>query len=332
LFAVLIGAGMLALLLAAMYLLQRFASSGSGAAEAHTAPAQSGAPLAAAAASAPSPADGAEADADVETEFYRYAFGASHFDYQILGEHQAVLQEAVASIREVIHRQEYFPRRPLLIPQLLRAMHDEQTSRQKLAEILLQDPVLAGDVLKLANSSYYRLSSAPLESIERAIVVLGTQGLKSVVASSLLQPVFQRQKGYFENFSPAIWNYALLAGNAAAEHATKTRSCDRFSAHLLGLLSALGPLVLFRLTVDIYQRHPSILPRAEVFIRVIQAHGNLTTRRIGEDWELSEPFIQALEEQSDAAPASPLGQVLKQGHFTAMTAIVKGEGTDLAVL
>ncbi len=320
LFAVLIGAGTLMVLLGAIYFLQRFMlrrSSG----ESHR-------PLAAMP-PAVSPAAGDEARrreaVNLETEFFRHAFGAARFDLQILGEHQAVVQATVAAIRDAIQQQEYFPRRPLLIPQLMRAMHDDDTSRQKLASIVLQDPVLAGDVLKLANSSYYRTSSAPLENIERAIVVLGTQGLKSVVASSLLQPVFHGRKGHFENFSAIIWNYALLAGNAAARQAGKTGSCDRFSAHLLGLLSALGPLVLFRLTLDKYQLHPGVLPRPEVFAHIIQCHGSLTTRLIAAHWELSQPFIEALAEQDgEPAPATALGRVLQHGRRAAMSAVLAG--------
>ena len=63
------------------------------------------------------------------------------------------------------------------MPQLLRAVRDPSVGSGALGSIIAQDPVLAGDALRLANSSYYRTTSKPIETIQRAVVICGTDGL-----------------------------------------------------------------------------------------------------------------------------------------------------------
>ncbi len=59
----------------------------------------------------------------------------------------------------------YFPRRPTLMPQLLQAVNDPTAAAERISRIIAHDPVLTGDVLRLANSSIHRSSPVPIDSI-----------------------------------------------------------------------------------------------------------------------------------------------------------------------
>jgi HD-like signal output (HDOD) protein len=228
---------------------------------------------------------------------YSLAFGVNRFDYPILGPHGAVLQAAEAAVATVMHQEQYFPRRPALLPKLLHALNTADNTRQEIVRLILQDPVLAGNVLKRANSAYYRLENEPIESIDRAVVLLGSEGLRAPVATAVLQPVFRLPRGFFDFFAPITWELSQRTALAAEAHSRLTRSADPFAAHLVGLLGGLGRLVLFRLTLDKYRLHPSVLPRADVFIRLTENHGQRVTRLIAEAWELSMSSLAALDAQ-----------------------------------
>ena len=48
-------------------------------------------------------------------ECYKIAFGVKTFDYQIFGEHAAVMERVRESAAQSIHQRDYFPRRPMLL-------------------------------------------------------------------------------------------------------------------------------------------------------------------------------------------------------------------------
>ena len=231
------------------------------------------------------------------TECFKLAFSVSHFDQQIGGEHAAVLASVAGAIDESVHQRDYFPRRPMQLPKLLQALNDSEATRHDLVRLILEDPALAGSVLQRANSAFYRVSPEPVENIDRAVVLLGTEGLRGLMAAAILQPVFRVPRGYFEKFAGVTWEQAERTSIAAEKFAKLTTGADPFVAQLIGLLSMLANIVLFRLTMDKYREHPNTLPRAEVFIAAIQAHRARMAGLIATTWELTDVSLKALGEQ-----------------------------------
>ncbi len=266
-------------------------------------------------------------------ESFKLAFGVARFDYQIMGEHATVLERVDETAERSVHQREYFPRRPMLLPKLLQTLNDAESSRQELVRLILEDPALAGSVLKRANSAFYRVSPEPVESLDRAVVVLGAEGLRSLMATAILQPVFRLPKGYFDNFAPLTWEQAQRAATAAETYATSTQSCDPFVAQLLGLLSALARIVIFRLTMEMYRERPNILPRAEVFIRSMQKHGATVARLVASTWELSDVSLVAFDEQMNRispVKMSALGQAVYFADLCGALALLYSRGVHSA--
>lgn len=256
-----------------------------------------------------------EATEAVLADCLKLAFGVARFDYNIIGEHAAVLERVSVTAAQSVHQREYFPRRPMLLPKLLQALNDSESTRQELVRLILEDPSLAGSVLQRANNAFYRRSPEPVDSLDRAVVVLGTEGLRSLMATAILQPVFRLPKGYFDKFATITWEQAQRSAIAAETYAKSTNSADPFVAQLLGLLSALARIVLFRVTMEMYRERPNLLPRAEVFIRSVQAHGAHLAGLIASTWELSDPSLAALAEQSSQRPPAAMSALGRAVYF-----------------
>ena len=233
----------------------------------------------------------------VRAECWKLTFKAARFDYQVFGEHATVLERIATAVEESVHHRDYFPRRPMLLPKLLQTLNDTESSRRDLVRLLLEDPALAGNVLKRANSAFYRVSPEPVESLDRAVTMLGTDGLKRIVATAILQPVFRQPAGYFEGFATVTWEHAQRAAVAGEAWAATTREADPFVAQLLALLGPLAQLVIFRIATEKYRETPNVLPRPEVFVRAMQTHSARAARLIAATWELADPSIEALEAQ-----------------------------------
>lgn len=100
-------------------------------------------------------------------------------------------------------------------------------------------------------------------------------------------------------------------------------------AQLLALIATLSSVALFRMTADEYKAWPEVLPRAEVFIRVLQHHSPGLTVAIARTWELLDRSVGACEEQfNQTAPAAmtPLGRALYFGGLLGSLAMLVSQG------
>jgi HD-like signal output (HDOD) protein len=265
-----------------------------------------------------------EATTSLNAAIYSLAFSVPHFDYQILGPHLEVLNAAKAAVSSAVNDSNYFPRRPALLPKLLRALNTGDSSREEIVRLILQDPVLAGNVLKRANSAFYRQGDAGTESVDRAVVILGSEGLRAPVAISIMQPVFQLPRGFFDQFAPVTWELAQRTAVAAETYGRINKTGDSFVAHLLGLLGGLGRIVLFRMTLDKYRAH-NIMPRAEVFIRIMMDHEQQLTRAVANAWELSTSFLAAIDSQREQTlprQMTPLARTLYYANLCGELAVL----------
>lgn len=267
-------------------------------------------------------------------EVYKLAFGAARLDYQIMGEHAEILRRMEAAIAQSVHQRDYFPRRPMLLPKLMQALNDPEVSRDAVVKLILEDPAIAGGVLQQANSAFYRVSPARVDSIDRAVWLLGTDGLRRLMATAIMQPVFRLPKGYFDSFAPITWEQAQRAAAAAEAYARHVAPCDAFVAQLLAALEPLARIVIFRLGMDKYREIPNVLPRTEVFIRTMQQHGADVALRIANAWEMSDLSISALQEQTQQRSPTHMGELGRALYFARLTSSLallaarKAQGDD----
>lgn len=267
---------------------------------------------------------------DAATErCFRLAFDAQHGDYPIADGHAAVLESIARSLDDSVYERDYFPRRPLLLPKLLQAINDDESTRQELVRLIMEDPTLAGAVLQRANSAYYRVAAEPVESLDRAVFMLGSNGLRGLMAAAILQPVFRTPTGSFENFATITWEQGERTAAGAEACARANADAEPIVAQLLGLISLLANIVLFRLTMDKYRDHPTLLPRAEVFIQAIRQQRACMASLIAQAWKLSDISIAAFtEQQQQLSPSlmSSLGRCVYFGDLCGVLSVLAARG------
>ena len=196
---------------------------------------------------------------------------------------------------------------------------------RKLVAIVARDPALVGSLLRVANSSFYRVTPQPIETIERAIVMLGSEGLRSVMAAALMQPIFQMSAaGGSPRFPELVWEHAVRSAHAAIPHAALVERANPFAAELLSLISGLAEIVLFRAVLEHCPPTPSrdgVDP--QVIASILESRSAVFAWHIGADWRLSEEMLAALEEQMVASePATPLGRSLRFGRRAGALAVL----------
>jgi HD-like signal output (HDOD) protein len=188
----------------------------------------------------------------------------------------------------------------------MQAVNDPLAESDKISRMIAHDPTLTADVLRLANSSLYRMSPAPIESIQRAVVVCGADALRGILAGAMLRPVFRASRSNFPRLPRMLWDRTERGSRAAELYAAMVNPQDRFEAQLTVLLSALGPLVVYSATLDGYSRAIRLAPNPALFVELIGTLGPKLSLRIARDWQASPRLLAALEGSGDGILASAL--------------------------
>jgi len=178
----------------------------------------------------------------------------------------------------------------------------------------------------MANSAYYRVTSQPVETIERAVVILGSDGLRSLIATALMQPIFRVPiGGGFPRFPEIVWEHALRSAHASIPHAALVERTDQFAAELLCLITGLAEIVLFRAAMDYFGSLPKRKsPDPIVIASLLSSQAATFAWRIGASWELSQLVLASLEEQmvESAEPTTSLGRSLRFGRCAGALAVL----------
>jgi HD-like signal output (HDOD) protein len=237
--------------------------------------------------------------------------------------HDEIASKVRWTLASITEKPNYAPRRPMLLPKLVQAMNNDDVSRRELARIIATDPSLAGSLFKLANSPFYRMTPTPIESLDRAVALLGMEGMRSLVSAALMQPVFKVEGSGFLQFGEVTWQHTLCSATAAEAHATMLESSDPFAAQLLALMMGMATIVVFRVTLDEYLSR-NMVPLASIVATLLHSQAAPVARQVAASWQLSERIDQALADQTalQGARMSSLGRSLQFGLFMGALAVL----------
>jgi HD-like signal output (HDOD) protein len=202
------------------------------------------------------------------------------------------------------------------------AINSDANSMRDMAGIIGDDGTLLGGLLTLANSSFYRASgSKPIESLEKAVALVGTDGLRSLVATALLHPVMTGTRGPFSSFAEATWEHSQYAAGCAELHAARIEHADPFSARLLVLLLGLASNTVFRIAREHCLADSSCVQPAAM-AKLLDHWVPPTALRIAESWQLPAEMCNVL-----AAPAVPgLARSLRFGRLAGALLLLVNRG------
>ena len=123
---------------------------------------------------------------------------------------------------------------------LRRIIGDERASASALAQVILKDTPMTTKVLRLANSAYFNHSHQAVNTVSRAIVVLGFSAVRSLVLTSAV--VTTLPAGKCAGFSAdRFWRHVLGTAVAAQALAVgKELGWDAAKVNVNGGAIALG--------------------------------------------------------------------------------------------
>ena len=130
-----------------------------------------------------------------------------------------------------------------VIDKARRIIENPASSLDELATIVEKDQALAINVLKIANSAYYRRLTA-VPSIKEAVVVLGVDTLDELITIACVSPHLQKRLKGYDIQADAVWWHSLASASGARIIARMTDSSFENEAFTAGLIHDVGKLVL----------------------------------------------------------------------------------------
>jgi HD-like signal output (HDOD) protein len=154
------------------------------------------------------------------------------------------------------------PALPVTVTKVVEIANNPATSPVDLNKVISLDPVLMARVLKLINSAYYGVGGK-VNSLVRAIIMLGINTVKNLALSSAVIDTLGR-KNQFRALDPqAFWRHSLAVGVTSKLIARK-RGVDasRLEEYFIaGLLHGIGKIPLNNVLGDEYVEAMSIADR-----------------------------------------------------------------------
>jgi len=120
-------------------------------------------------------------------------------------------------------------------------LEDPASSINDFAEVVSGDIALTAKVLRIANSAFFGFATK-IDSIMRAISIMGTGQLHDLVLASSAVDTFKGIPGNIENMEQ-FWKKSIYCGVVAQLIGSKCNSLDSERFFVIGLLSHIGHLV-----------------------------------------------------------------------------------------
>ena len=201
------------------------------------------------------------------------------------------------------------PRVPELIPKLLRDLADDEVSNGMLARQVEQDLVLVAEVIREANSAYYRPLQA-VKSLDAALMMIGQNGLRMLLARIAFRPLIKMaDQGFARHAAPLVWNQSEKCALASSLLAPGL-GAGVFEAYLAGLMQNLGLVVAFRLAERAVESGK--IPGSSDFGRHLFDVSRGLSSSIAAHWEFPRAVVDGIAGVGQA-DASPLARAVERG-------------------
>ena len=248
---------------------------------------------------------------EMDAAFYGLILGVqSPIDSHLNDFEKSVLRELDKLLSSDISRSNLVPRLPAVIPRIMGTLRDQSSSSADLASQIGRDAVLVSEVIRLANSPYYRVGQK-ITSLESAVFVLGQVGVRQLVTNVTLRPLINLSSGHFTKLSvTTLWEQSEKTAVACDCMARQARA-NRFNAYLMAIVQNVG----FTVALQILDHHfdGSQAPRSELFHERLISRSRELSWVIAREWKFPSTVLEALESQIDGKNMQTLGNILYAG-------------------
>lgn len=205
----------------------------------------------------------------------------------------AMLQES-----EILAAIDRVPALPQIVGQILQRVGDVHSSAGDLGALIEQDMVLAGKVLKLVNSAFYR-RRVPVGSIREAVSIIGFASLKSLVLAASTSNILMVDLEPYGMVRGGLWRNSMATASVARAIGIRAKVAAELAEEFFaaGLLRDVGLLVLSPFLARSGVRLRATPGRSDILLAERQAIGfdhGWVGHCLAQKWQLPEVLAVAI--------------------------------------
>ena len=159
-----------------------------------------------------------------------------------------------------------FPSMPQAVIKLRELLKEDDVPLNKIENFLRQDPGLSANILRLANSAHFGLSSK-VGSLKKAVMLLGLKRFEQIAFSAHMEKAMDKAvEGY--GLSPGeLWLHSIVVATTAETIAKYLKISDPNEVFIPALLHDMGKLILDSFVKTDLKNIQSLVAKGESWVR-----------------------------------------------------------------
>ena len=199
-----------------------------------------------------------------------------------------------AFIEEQRNLSAHIPSPPKQLIALMQELEKEETDFDCVHAIVKDDLGLLGEIIKVSNSPLYRPRCGEITSLDKAISMLGLEGVMKVASVVMMRSVVDIDKARYKLYAKRQWDYCLKCAEACQ---LLSEQPDAFSNYLLGLLHNIGSVVIFScFTEQSEDTERGELNDLKIIQRIMMEQSAWLSTLVAGEWQLPEYYLDSLQE------------------------------------
>lgn len=200
-----------------------------------------------------------------------------------------------------------------------RVLADENVSPDRIVRVIGSEPVLAGQLLQMANSAALNVSGRAVTDLRTAVTRVGLNVVRSATLAFAVRQLKRAAalKG-LEKPLDALWQRSVLVASMCFVIARRTVQVNPDTALLAGLLQGIGRLYILTRA----SQHRELFADAALYQEVVRDWHLGIAVALLENWDIAEEIVQAVRDSEDfdrePRGAPSLTDVLLAGSLFAM--------------
>lgn len=210
---------------------------------------------------------------------------------------------------------------PHITIQLSKLISDENSTMQDFEKMIKMDPTLVLRLLRVANSPYYGLRQK-VNSISRAVVVIGINNLRNMIVTEGLKKIFKDKKSENAFSRNRLWLHCAAVSICSQMIMERIFGLNGEDAFLCGILHDIGMIVEDQTAPDLFYKvcntYENSMPITNCEKEIIGTDHCEIGHLLAKDWQLPvevQEGIQRHHKIMDQVSPSSLTGVIQLAEF-----------------
>lgn len=202
----------------------------------------------------------------------------------------------MTSLNDIVERIDLLAPIPAIASQILTKSEDPDSSLSEIADLIVNDPALTANLLKICNSAYFGLPRK-VESVKDAVAWVGLDQIVELVLTNSVSDNFKKGLEGYGLGEGELWRHAVTSAHVAKSLAHRFGvSQNKHLIYTAALLKDIGKLILGRF-VAFSAEKINILVHSQGYSfndaekNVIGMNHEELGAMVGEKWSFSEKQI-----------------------------------------